>query len=346
MIGMTENLDTALSAALEDFASGKPIILTQDGPHGPKGAVVIAAEHADATQIAFVAIQVRGLVCLALPRARIDHLGIQMQPLINREAESLFAVSIEACEGVSTGISAPDRARTIQVAIDQASSSDDISTPGHVFPIAAVQGGVLVRAGQSEAAVDLARLAGTGTSAVVCDILDQTGEMAGPAYTNEFAREHEFKQISLADLVRYRLRYDPLLKETYRGMIELLNNGRWELRQFEDDAMRLRHSVLTLGAVEMQGETPVFVGQDKTTLGHPGFVPTRDFAQAAANIRAAGCGVILLLNADLANPSPESPLVQDLLRRIGVRQAIAIQSVEPDQLATAHTPQMIDGGWR
>lgn len=356
--------------ACADLATGRPVVLTSEGPLGRRGAVVVAARDADAAQITFMAVQARGLVCLALPQARIDRLGIGMQPRTNRKGPDVFAVSIEARDGVSTGISAADRARTVRVAVDPACGPDDIATPGHVFPVAAARGGVLARPGQPEAAVDLARLAGAGEAAVLCDILGPEGDLAGADGIDRFADAHGLCQISLQELICHRQAHDPLLRQTCRGMVELLGGGRWELRQFEDRDTGLCHSVLTLGAVEMQRETPVFVGRDQMPPGQPGFVPTRDFGQAVARIRAAGGGVIVLLNGAAGaggDQRPGGPPQREILRRLGVQRVRLLDLSRPDagvgvgaaagagagagasaSAGAAGSPisQIIDGGWR
>jgi hypothetical protein len=186
---------------------------------------------------------------------------------------------------------------------------------------------------------------------VVCDILDASGEVATAACLEGFARQHGLTAVAIEELEAYRHQHDPLVRETYRGDVDLLGGGRWTLRQFEDDATGRRHSVLTLGAVELRKQTPVFICHDPSPPDRPGLLSNRDCAKAVAQIRQARSGAILLLDATEPTQQADSALAVSLLRRIGVTRPVGLDLNMSEQARTApgrHMPdfQMIDGGWR
>jgi 3,4-dihydroxy 2-butanone 4-phosphate synthase/GTP cyclohydrolase II len=196
---------TPIPAILDELRKGRMIILVDDEDRENEGDLVMAAEFADAKSIAFMATKACGLICLAMEPAMLDRLGL---PLMARESRShlatAFTLSIEARTGVTTGISAADRARTVQVAIADGARPDDLIVPGHVFPLRAREGGVLVRAGHSEASTDLARLAGLKSAAVICEIMKPDGTMARLPDLVQYGREHGLALSSIADLIRWR----------------------------------------------------------------------------------------------------------------------------------------------
>ncbi|MEE8534324.1 MAG: 3,4-dihydroxy-2-butanone-4-phosphate synthase, partial [Alphaproteobacteria bacterium] len=191
------------------------IILVDDEGRENEGDLVIPAQLATPEAINFMAKHGRGLICLALTGGRVEQLGLPPMSARNETAQqTAFTVAIEAKEGVSTGISAADRSHTIAVAIDPTKGRDDIGSPGHVFPLIARDGGVLVRAGHTEAAVDIARLAGLNPSGVVCEIMNDDGTMARLPDLVKFAQFHGLKVATIADLIAYRLRYDTVVERT------------------------------------------------------------------------------------------------------------------------------------
>src|SRR6476620_10574331 len=196
----------SIPEALEDFRAGKMLVVVDDEDRENEGDLSVAAEKITPEIINFMATHGRGLICLALSPERCDQLQI---PLMSPNNTSLFSTAfceaIDAAEGVTTGISAADRALTIQVAMREDARPSDLARPGHVFPLRAREGGVLVRAGQTEAAVDLARLAGLRPGGVICEIMNADGTMARVPQLADFCREHRLKMISVADLIRYRL---------------------------------------------------------------------------------------------------------------------------------------------
>jgi 3,4-dihydroxy 2-butanone 4-phosphate synthase / GTP cyclohydrolase II len=199
-------------AALQQFRAGKMVVVVDDEDRENEGDLCVAADRATPDMINFMAVHGRGLICLALTGERCDALRLPMMVTHNTSKHhTAFTVSIEAVQGVSTGISAADRARTIQVAIDPASTSDDLAQPGHVFPLRAKKGGVLVRSGHTEAAVDLARLAGLQPAGVICEIMNDDGSMARMPDLRIFAAKHELPIISIAELIEYRVAHESLV---------------------------------------------------------------------------------------------------------------------------------------
>ena len=210
---MPKNFLSSIEDVLEDAKNGRMFILVDDEDRENEGDLIIPAQMATPDAINFMATHGRGLVCLALTARRAEDLGLSMMSQKNATRhQTAFTTSIEAAEGVTTGISAADRAHTISVAIDPTKSKDDIVTPGHVFPIVAKRGGVLVRAGHTEAAVDVARLAGLIPAGVICEIMKDDGTMARLPDLIEFARRHNLKVATIADLIAYRRRNDNLVQ--------------------------------------------------------------------------------------------------------------------------------------
>ncbi len=199
--------------AIEEIRAGRMVVVCDDEDRENEGDLTMAAQFATPEAINFMAREGRGLICLALTAERCDEMGLDLMAAKNESPfETAFTVSVEAREGVTTGISAADRARTIQVAIDPSSSPRDLVQPGHVFPLKAKQGGVLERTGQTEAAVDLARLAGLNPSGVICEIMNDDGTMARVADLEPYCRRHDLKMITVADLIAYRRRHDRLVE--------------------------------------------------------------------------------------------------------------------------------------
>src|SRR3954454_16863029 len=202
-----------IEEAIEDIRQGKLVVVVDAADRENEGDLTIAAQFATPEAINFMAKHGRGLVCLCLTEERCDELGLR--PMTDRNETpfgTAFTISIEAREGISTGISAPDRSRTIQVAIDPSKGREDLVQPGHVFPLRAKPGGVLQRAGQTEAAVDLARLAGLNAAGVICEVMKDDGTMARGPDLVEFCRDHGLKLVTVADLIEYRRRHERLVE--------------------------------------------------------------------------------------------------------------------------------------
>jgi len=235
---------------IAEIAAGRMVILVDHEDRENEGDLVIAAEHATAQAINFMAMHGRGLICLPMTPERIDRLGLPMMAVNNSSRhETAFTVSIEAREGVSTGISAHDRALTIATAINEQNTQAHIATPGHVFPLRARRGGVLVRAGHTEAAVDIARLAGLNPAGVICEIMKDDGAMARLPDLVEFAAAHGLKIGTISDLIAYRHRHDNLVIETGRERVTSCHGGAWDMRIFADQITGTEHVVLSKGDV-------------------------------------------------------------------------------------------------
>jgi 3,4-dihydroxy 2-butanone 4-phosphate synthase / GTP cyclohydrolase II len=235
---------------IEDARNGRMFILVDHEDRENEGDLVIPAQMATPEAINFMATHGRGLICLSLPGERIDALGLQLMSTKNSSRhETAFTVSIEAREGVTTGISAHDRARTVAVAIDPTRGAADIATPGHVFPLRAREGGVLVRAGHTEAAVDVARLAGLNPSGVICEIMNEDGTMARLPDLVGFAQRHGLKIGTISDLIAYRRRHDNLVNEKSVQPVTSVYGGDWLMRIFADETQGAEHVVLTKGDI-------------------------------------------------------------------------------------------------
>jgi 3,4-dihydroxy 2-butanone 4-phosphate synthase / GTP cyclohydrolase II len=218
---------------IDEARNGRMFILVDDEDRENEGDLVIPAQMATPDAINFMAKHGRGLICLALTKQRVDQLGLNLMSRNNgTRHETAFTVSIEAREGVTTGISAADRARTISVAIDGSKSADDIVTPGHVFPLVARDGGVLVRAGHTEAAVDVSRLAGLNPSGVICEIMKDDGTMARLDDLVAFAQLHNFKIGTIRDLIAYRRRHDHLVEKRAEMTFQSRWGGDWKALTF------------------------------------------------------------------------------------------------------------------
>ncbi len=210
---MTNRPFATIEEALEEIRAGRMVVVCDDEDRENEGDLTLAAQFATPEAINFMAKEGRGLICLALPPERCDELGLDLMAAKNESPfETAFTVSVEAREGVTTGISAADRARTIQVAIDPHSAPRDLVQPGHVFPLKAKPGGVLERTGQTEAAVDLARLAGLNPSGVICEVMNDDGTMARVKDLERYCARHDLKMITVADLIAYRRRNDKLVE--------------------------------------------------------------------------------------------------------------------------------------
>jgi 3,4-dihydroxy 2-butanone 4-phosphate synthase/GTP cyclohydrolase II len=278
--------------------NGKMFILVDHEDRENEGDLVIPAQMCTPDAINFMATYGRGLICLAMPGERLDALGLPMMAQANSSRhETAFTVSIEAREGVTTGISAADRARTVAVAIDPRSGPQDIATPGHVFPLRAREGGVLVRAGHTEAAVDIPRLAGLNAAGVICEIMNDDGSMARLPDLIQFAQRHGLKVGTISDLIAYRLRHDNLVRETVVRRVTSEFGGDWQMRVYADTAAKAEHVVLSKGDLCAAG--PVMVRMHASNVMedmlaiHPG--RAHQLRDAMLAIAAEQRGVVVLL---------------------------------------------------
>ncbi|MCP5037363.1 MAG: 3,4-dihydroxy-2-butanone-4-phosphate synthase [Rhodobacteraceae bacterium] len=289
---------SSVEEIIEDARNGRMFILVDHEDRENEGDLVIPAQMATPEAVNFMATHGRGLICLTLTGDRIDALGLpQMASGNSSRYDTPFTVSIEAREGVTTGISAHDRAHTVSVAIDGSKGAADIAMPGHVFPLRAREGGVLVRAGHTEAAVDISRLAGLNASGVICEIMNEDGTMARLPDLVGFAQKHGLKIGTISDLIAYRHRHDHLVKESAVSSVTSEFGGDWMMRIYTDETEGAEHIVLTKG--DISTPEPVLVRmhalnpmEDALGLG-PG--PACELGQAMKVIAAEGRGVVVLL---------------------------------------------------
>jgi len=293
---------TALASAEEiinEARNGRMFILVDDEDRENEGDLVIPAQMATPDAINFMATHGRGLICLALARSRVEQLGLNLMSANNgTRHETAFTVSIEARDGVTTGISAADRARTVAVAIDAAKGPQDIVTPGHVFPLIARDGGVLVRTGHTEAAVDVARLAGLNPSGVICEVMKDDGTMARLDDLIPFAQKHKLKIGTIRDLIAYRRRNDHMIERRAEVGFTSRWGGAWRAISFYNRATDSETVALVKGHVS--ADTPTLVRMHQTSLFADIFGEDSPrsglLARAMEMIGEAGAGVVVLIN--------------------------------------------------
>ena len=301
--GIVENnyrdVISSVEEIIDDARNGRMFVLIDHEDRENEGDLVIPAQMATPDAINFMATHGRGLICLALTSERVDQLGLELMSTNNSSRhETAFTISIEAREGVTTGISAHDRARTVAVAIDASKGLSDLATPGHVFPLRARSGGVLVRAGHTEAAVDIARLAGLNSSGVICEIMNEDGTMARLPELIGFAQRHGLKIGTISDLIAYRRRNDNLVRSGEPIKILSEFGGEWDMRVYEDETHGDQHIVLSKG--DLTGDAPVLVRMhamdpmlDIVGVGPRGRAD--EFGAAMEMVAKEGRGVVVLL---------------------------------------------------
>jgi len=342
---------------IEDARNGRMFILVDAEDRENEGDLVIPAKFATPDAINFMAKHGRGLICLAMDQERIAHLGLKLMSTENRSRhQTAFTTSIEAREGVTTGISAHDRARTIEVATDPSKGADDIATPGHVFPLVARDGGVLVRAGHTEASVDVARLAGAGSAGVICEIMNEDGTMARLPDLVSFAQLHGLKIGTIADLIAYRRRNDRFIERRLETDFTSRHGGPLKLVVFRNTLDGAEHVALVKGKPGHAAPTTVrmhkvsFVDDVLHEEGPRG-------ALVEAGIRAIsqadGAAVMVFIRetshtAIVERLGAHSPLAQDerqarLLREYGVGAQILLDLGVRDMILLSTKPQTIVG---
>ena len=338
---------SSIEEIIEDARNGRMFILVDHEDRENEGDLVIPAQMCTPSAINFMAMHGRGLICLALPGARVDALGLPlMSPKNSSRHETAFTMSIEAREGVTTGISAHDRARTVSVAIDPTKGAADIATPGHVFPLRAREGGVLVRAGHTEAAVDVSRLAGLNPAGVICEIMNEDGTMSRLPDLVAFAQRHNLKIGTISDLIAYRRRHDNLVKVTKERIIHSEFGGEWAMRIYADDTQGAEHIALIKG--DLSGEAPVLVRMhtldpllDVIGLGGPG--RAAEFGQAMRLIAKEGRGALVLLRDTQMKLVTEDAVSPQTLRQYGVgAQILSSLGISKLTLLTnSRTPRVV-----
>ena len=313
---------SGIEEIIDEARNGRMFILVDHEDRENEGDLVIPAQMCTPNAVNFMATHGRGLICLAMTSARIEALGLTlMSPTNSSRHETAFTVSIEAREGVTTGISAADRARTVSVAIDPTKGAADIATPGHVFPLRARDGGVLVRAGHTEAAVDISRLAGLNPSGVICEIMNEDGTMARLPDLIGFAQRHGLKIGTISDLIAYRRRHDNLVRVAAERTVTSEFGGDWQMRVFTDETQGAEHIVLVKG--DISTPEPVLVRMhaldpllDVVGLGPAG--RTREFGDAMRLIAAEGRGVLVLLRDVHIKMTSDAEASPQTLRQYGV----------------------------
>ena len=313
---------SSIEEIIDEARNGRMFILVDHEDRENEGDLVIPAQMATPDAVNFMATHGRGLICLTMTSERIAQLGLPLMASTNSSRhETAFTVSIEAREGVSTGISAGDRARTISVAIDASKGPADIATPGHIFPLRARDGGVLVRAGHTEAATDISRLAGLNPSGVICEIMKEDGEMARLPDLVAFAQMHNLKIGTISDLIAYRRRHDNLVKLRDEQQITSEFGGDWTMRIYTDQTQGAEHIALIKG--DISGDEPVLVRMhsldpmlDMVGVGHEG--RAFEFSQSMKTIAAEGRGAVVLLRDLQMKLVPEEGQSPQTLRQYGL----------------------------
>jgi 3,4-dihydroxy 2-butanone 4-phosphate synthase/GTP cyclohydrolase II len=364
----TSELKRAISPTaeiIEEAREGRMFILVDAEDRENEGDLIIPAQFATPAQVNFMAKYGRGLICLALTEERTRALGLQ--PMASRNQTRMgtaFTVSIEAKEGVTTGISAADRARTIAVAIDASKHADDIVSPGHVFPLSAREGGVLVRAGHTEASVDISRAAGLNPSAVICEIMNDDGAMARLPELVSFAQFHNLKIGAIDDLIAYRRANERYLDKLHEAPFETRMGSGFKLVVFRNRLDGIEHAALVKGEIKPETLTLARVHRiDFAADVMGGYGPRAALIDSAlAAIDAEGAGVLVLLR-DLVpdalsrrlSGAPAEVEAEDALRVIGLGSQILRELGVGRMIAMGNTPQKLVGiegyglsieGWR
>lgn len=314
---------SSIEEILADFKAGKMVILVDEEDRENEGDLVLAADFVTPDAINFMAKHGRGLICLTLTEARCHQLNLPMMVTANHSPLGTnFTVSIEAASGVTTGISAADRARTIQVAVAADAKPEDLVQPGHVFPLKAQKGGVLVRAGHTEAGCDLARLSGLTEAAVICEILKDNGEMARLPDLIDFAAAHQLKIGTIADLIQYRSRTETLVTRAAERPLQTVH-GEFSLIAYHDKISDAIHLALVKGQIDAGSEVLVRVHEPISiidVLEIDDCTHTWSIHDAMSLIARAGQGVIVLLNRKddrhvlLERIMPVQPCLEDKAR--------------------------------
>ena len=297
---------------IDEARAGRVFILVDDEDRENEGDLVIPAQFATPDVINFMAKHARGLICLAVTKGHCERLGIPpMNQVNNAHHETAFTVSIEAREGVTTGISSADRARTVAVAINPELGREDIVTPGHVFPLMAREGGALVRAGHTEAAVDIARLAGLIPAGVICEIMNDDGTMARLPDLVAFAQRHNLKLGTIADLIAHRRRTERLVKRGEQGLVPGPQGALWRMVAYQSKVDGVEHVALVKG--DISGSAPVLVRMHAvdTISDLLGGSHVDSLHGAFAQIAAAERGVVVLIREN--RPGAVSERIRDLV---------------------------------
>lgn len=319
---------SSIEEVIEEAKAGRIFILVDDENRENEGDLCIPAENATPEAINFMAKHARGLICLAMQRSRVEQLGLPLMSQNNAtRLETAFTVSIEAREGVTTGISAHDRARTISVAIDPGKTREDIVSPGHVFPLVARDGGTLVRAGHTEAVVDIARMAGMNPAGVICEIMNDDGTMARMPDLIAFAEQHSIKIATIADLINYRRSKESIIERSVETVLNSKYGGAWRMIVYLNKVSYAEHVALIKG--DITTETPVPVRMHsldvmEDVLGdQSGSRGGGELQNAMTFISEAGRGIVVLMR----EPTPTT-LSEKLQRKLKTKDEESIAASE------------------
>ena len=332
---------------IDDARNGRMFILVDHEDRENEGDLVIPAQMATPDRINFMATHGRGLICLSMTTERVDQLGLKLMGTNNSSRhETAFTLSIEAREGVTTGISAYDRARTISVAIDASKSGADISTPGHVFPLRARDGGVLVRAGHTEAAVDISRLAGLNPSGVICEIMNEDGTMSRLPELVEFSQKHQLKIGTISDLIAYRRRNDNLVRVQATTKITSEFGGDWLMRVYVDETHGDEHIVLSKGDITTKEAILVRMHAIDPKLDIIGTGPkgrANEFREAMNLVSREGRGVVVLLRDTSMKVDASDEVYPKTLRQYGLGAQIlsSLGLSKLELLTNSPTPKIV-----
>jgi 3,4-dihydroxy 2-butanone 4-phosphate synthase / GTP cyclohydrolase II len=351
---LTRSLHDYLSSTdelIEEARNGRPFILVDDEDRENEGDLVIPAQFATPDVINFMARHCRGLICLALTRHRVEQLGLPLMSQANgTRHQTAFTVSIEARHGVTTGISAHDRAHTIAVAINPENGRDDITTPGHVFPLVAREGGALVRAGHTEAAVDIARLAGVTPAGVISEIMNDDGTMARLPELVAFAQHHNLKIGSIADLIAYRRRTERLVKRVEEATLQHGIGGDWRLIVFANTVDYAEHLALVKGDPSAPGPVPVRMHGVDLIDDFVGGTGSSALRAAMRMIAREGRGVVVLLRemwptklSERVRGLGEARRSRGQLRDYGIGAQILLDLGVRDMILLSNTQRTIIG---
>jgi 3,4-dihydroxy 2-butanone 4-phosphate synthase/GTP cyclohydrolase II len=352
-LAMTE-LSKYISSAeevIEEARNGRMFILVDDEDRENEGDLVIPAQFATPDAINFMARHARGLICLALTRHRVEKLGLPLMSQSNgTRHQTAFTVSIEAREGVTTGISAADRARTIAVAINPESTRENITTPGHIFPLMAREGGTLVRAGHTEASVDIARKAGLNPSSVICEIMNDDGTMARLPDLVAFAQHHNLKLGTIADLIAHRRMTERLVRRVEEGDYQHPAGGKWRAVVYANTVDYQEHLALVKG--DISGSEPVLVRMHAVDLlddmtGSPHWIAVHN---AMHMISHAGRGIVVLIRehrktalAERVRLLASHPKPQRVLRDYGIGAQILLDLGVKDMVLLTNRKRTVIG---
>jgi len=299
---MRVHMINTIEEALDDIRQGKMVILVDDEDRENEGDLTMAAEKVTPEAINFMAKYGRGLICLSLTDERLNELRLPMMVLDNTSRfQTAFTVSIDARKGVTTGISAADRAATILTAIDDSTTSEDLVSPGHIFPLRARNGGVLVRTGQTEGSVDLARLSGLKSSGVICEIMNEDGTMSRMPDLRVFAERHGLKIVTIADLIKYRLHKESLVRRIAEAKIPTKYGGLFTAIAYENDVDPFHHLALVKGDIQPDDEVLVRVHSQCLTgdvFGSRRCDCEEQLHKAMAMVEKEGKGVIVYMRQE------------------------------------------------